>query len=242
MLLIGLPLTIVLGFLTALAVFPALDLFAAALLAVLLAPTDAALGAPVVTNPAVPAETREALNFESGLNDGICVPLVIILLDLALGTELGRGGVAHAILVIAEEIGLGLVTGVVLAAIAVRFLRLTTRRGWTSEHWLHVPVVALAALCFATAQALGGSGFIACFVGGLSFGYLSDRREELAGRGGEHRRGPGNADLDRVRRPDTGATAGLRDLACTALGFWGTIRHRPHPARGRNSFSVSKSW
>src|SRR3954447_16653727 len=153
LLLVGLPLTIVLGFLTALALFPALDLYAMALLAVLLAPTDAALGAPVVTNPAVAAEMREALNFESGLNDGICVPVVIILLDLALGTELGRGGVMHVILVIAEEIGFGLVAGVVLAAITVWLLRHTTRRGWTSEHWLHVPVVALAALCFATAQA-----------------------------------------------------------------------------------------
>ncbi len=181
LLLIGLPLTILLGFLTALVVLPALDLLAAALLAALLAPTDAALGAPVVSNPAVPAETREALNFESGLNDGICVPVVIILLDLALGTELGRGGVAHAVLVIAEEIGLGLVCGIVLAAIAAWFLQLTSRRGWTSEHWLHVPVVGLAALCFATAQALGGSGFIACFVGGLLFGYLSDRREDLLG-------------------------------------------------------------
>jgi len=89
-----------------------------------------------------------ALNFESGLNDGICVPVVIILLDLALGTELGRGGVAHAILVIAEEIGLGLITGIVLAAIAVRLLRLAVRYGWTSEHWLHIPVVALAARCW----------------------------------------------------------------------------------------------
>jgi NhaP-type Na+/H+ or K+/H+ antiporter len=181
LLLIGLPLTIILGFVTAVAVFPALDLLPAALLAALLAPTDAALGAPVVGNPAVPAETREALNFESGLNDGICVPVVIILLDLALGTEHGRGGVAHAILVMAEEIGLGLVTGVVLTAVAVWFLRVASRRGWTSEHWLHIPVVALAALCFATAQALGGSGFIACFVGGLLFGYLSDRREDLLG-------------------------------------------------------------
>ena len=181
LLLLGLPLTIILGFLSALAIFPGLDLFAAALLTALLAPTDAALGAPVVSNPAVPPETREALNFESGLNDGICVPVVIILLDLALGTEIERGGVAHALSVIAEEIGLGLITGVVLAAIAVWFLRLTSRRGWTSEHWLHVPVVALAALCSATAQALRGSGFIACFVGGLLFGYLSDRREDLLG-------------------------------------------------------------
>ncbi len=50
---------------------------------------------------------------------------------------------AHAILVIVEEIGLGLVTGVVLAALAAWFRRITSRRGWTSEHWLHVPVVAL---------------------------------------------------------------------------------------------------
>ena len=62
--------------------------------------------------------------------------------------KLGRGGVAHAILVIAEEIGLGLITGIVLAAIAARLLRLAVRYGWTSEHWLHIPVVALAARCW----------------------------------------------------------------------------------------------
>ena len=88
LLLIGLPLTIMLGFLAAVALFPMLDFYTAALLATLLAPTDAALGAPVVTNEAVPAETREALNLESGLNDGICVPVVIILLDFAIGTEI----------------------------------------------------------------------------------------------------------------------------------------------------------
>jgi len=53
----------------------------------LLAPTDAALGKPVVTNPAVPAVTREALNLESGLNDGICVPIVVLLLGLAVGRK-----------------------------------------------------------------------------------------------------------------------------------------------------------
>ena len=62
-----------------------------------------------------------------------------------------------------------------------RFLRIATRHHWTSEHWLHIPVVALAALCFATAQALGGSGFIACFVGGLLFGYLHDQPKEMLG-------------------------------------------------------------
>jgi NhaP-type Na+/H+ or K+/H+ antiporter len=179
LLLIGLPLTIVSGFLVALPLFPTLDLFAAALLATLLAPTDAALGAPVVSNEAVPVETREALNLESGLNDGICVPIVVILLDLAVGTEIEHRSLGHAVTVVIEEIGIGLITGLVLTAIAVAILRIAARREWTSAHWLHVPVVALAALCFAAAQALGGSGFIACFLGGLLFGYLHDRPKEL---------------------------------------------------------------
>ena len=112
LLLIGLPLTIILGFLAAMALFPALDLLIAALLATLLAPTDAALGAPVVTNEAVHAETREALNLESGLNDGICVPVVIILLELVIGTEIESSTIGHVVEVIVDEIGIGLLTGV----------------------------------------------------------------------------------------------------------------------------------
>jgi NhaP-type Na+/H+ or K+/H+ antiporter len=179
--LIGLPLTIVLGFLGARALFPALDPVVAALLATLLAPTDAALGAPVVTNEAVPAKIREALNVESGLNDGICVPIVIILLDLVVGAEIEHNAIGRVFEVIIEEIGIGLLVGVVMVAPAVWILRIAARRDWTSAHWLHVPVVALAGLCFASAQALGGSGFIACFVGGLLFGYLHDRPQDLLG-------------------------------------------------------------
>jgi len=181
LLLIGLPLTIVFGFLVALPLFPTLGLFGAALLATLLAPTDAALGAPVVSNEAVPVETREALNLESGLNDGICVPVVVILLDLAIGTEIEHRSLGHAITVVIEEIGIGLITGLALTVIAVAILRIAGQRKWISAHWLHVPVVALAALCFASAQALGGSGFIACFAGGLLFNYLHDRPKEMLG-------------------------------------------------------------
>jgi NhaP-type Na+/H+ or K+/H+ antiporter len=182
LLLVGLPLTIVLGFLVALAVFPGLPAVEAALIAALLAPTDAALGAPVVTNQAVPAPTREALNVESGLNDGICVPVVIILLDLAIGREIEGSTFRHILMVVIEEIGIGLLTGLVLTAIAVAFLRLAARFDWTSGHWLHIPVVALAGLCFTAAQALGGSGFIACFTGGLLFGLLrQDHQKDLLG-------------------------------------------------------------
>lgn len=85
LLMLGLPLTIVFGFLVAAIVFPLLQLLELALLATILAPTDAALGKPVVTNPAMPAAMREALNLESGLNDGICVPIVVLLLGMAVG-------------------------------------------------------------------------------------------------------------------------------------------------------------
>jgi NhaP-type Na+/H+ or K+/H+ antiporter len=176
LLLIGLPLTIALGYLIGMLVFPQLDLLEVALLATLLAPTDAALGMPVVTNAAIPARTREALNLESGLNDGICVPVVVILLEFAVGTEVAGGVARHIAMTVAEEIGIGLLVGVVLTGAAVAILRRAHRLGWTSEHWLHIPVVALAALCFTAAQALGGSGFIACFVGGLLFGALQGAR------------------------------------------------------------------
>ena len=81
LLLIGSPLTIILGFLLAAVMFPWLEILEIALLAAILAPTDAALGKPVVTNRDVPAPIREALNLESGLNDGLCVPIVVTSSD-----------------------------------------------------------------------------------------------------------------------------------------------------------------
>jgi sodium/hydrogen antiporter len=178
LLLIGLPLTIVLGFLVALVMFPGIAPLEMALLAAMLAPTDAALGKPVVTNPAVPAVMREALNIESGLNDGICVPIVVLLLGLAVGTQIEHGTMIHAIRVVVEELGIGAVVGLALTWLTILVLRFAEARGWISEHWEEVPIVALAAACFAAAQATGGSGFIACFVGGLLLSGLGPRHKE----------------------------------------------------------------
>jgi len=183
LLLIGLPLTIVLGFLVAMVLFPGLAPLEMALLAAMLAPTDAALGKPVVTNPAVPPVMREALNIESGLNDGICVPIVVLLLGLAVGTQIEHGTMIHAVRVVIEEIGIGLVVGLLLTWLTVLMLRFAERQGWISEHWEEVPIVALAAACFAAAQAIGGSGFIACFVGGLLLSGMGPPHKEKLLRG-----------------------------------------------------------
>jgi NhaP-type Na+/H+ or K+/H+ antiporter len=183
---IGLPLTIVLGFLLAAIMFPSLETLEIALLAAMLAPTDAALGKPVVTNRTVPAVMREALNLESGLNDGICVPIVVLLIGLAIGTQIEGDNMVHVARVVIEEIGIGAAIGLALTWCTARMLRFSERRGWISEHWVEIPIVALAAACFAAAQAAGGSGFIACFVGGLLLSGLRERHKEELLRGAEH--------------------------------------------------------
>jgi sodium/hydrogen antiporter len=186
LLLIGLPLTIILGFLVAAIVLPTLSILEMALLAALLAPTDAALGQPVVTNPTVSPVTREALNLESGLNDGICVPIVVLLLGLAVGTQMEGATVGDVARVVVEAIGIGAAVGLALTWSTVLMLRFAERQGWISENWVEIPIVALAAVCFAAAQAAGGSGFIACFVGGLLLSGLGERHKQDLLRGAEH--------------------------------------------------------
>ena len=179
LLLVGLPLTLLLGFGVGMLFFEDFSVLEIALLATMLAPTDAALGKGVVSNPAVPGPVRKGLNVESGLNDGICVPILFVFLALAQGQSGDGSPWSLALGLVAEEIGIGVVVGLVLTAIAIQLLRLCRRRDWLSETWVQVPVVALAFACFGTAQALGGSGFIACFVGGLLFGSrLAEHREE----------------------------------------------------------------
>jgi NhaP-type Na+/H+ or K+/H+ antiporter len=167
LLLIGLPLTIGLGFVLGVVIFPGLSAVAVALLATMLAPTDAALGKSVVTNPVVPAPIRESLNFESGLNDGICVPVLLVFLGLAIGTEVEGSTVAKALRIVAEQIGIGLAVGLGLTAAAAYVIKTAASRKWLTPHWVQIPVITLAAACFAVAHVAGGSGFIACFVGGL---------------------------------------------------------------------------
>lgn len=179
MLLIGLPLTIVLGFLAGLLFFPDMPLLQVALLAVMLAPTDAALGKGIFANPKVPVRIREALNVESGLNDGICVPILYLFLALAVTTEIHAGPVSLALTLLAREIGIGMAVGLGATALGVVVLKLSIKRRWVQENWMPVPVVALAFACYAVAQTLEGSGFIACFVGGLLF--------DIMFKGGKHK-------------------------------------------------------
>jgi NhaP-type Na+/H+ or K+/H+ antiporter len=173
LLLIGLPLTILLGTWVGRIFFPDLPLIEVAILATMLAPTDAALGSSVVTNPKVPGEIREALNVESGLNDGICVPVLFLLLALETQAETLTGGASLALRLVVEEIGIGLICGLVLAGLGWWLVKRLSGGSWVDEGWRQIAGLALALGCFTSAQALGGSGFIASFSGGLLFGALA---------------------------------------------------------------------
>jgi NhaP-type Na+/H+ or K+/H+ antiporter len=178
---VGLPLTIGLGLLLAMVLFGQLNATEALVLAIVLAPTDAALGEAVVTEPRLPARIRQGLNVESGLNDGICVPLLLIALAAA-DVEGHSASSHHAIRVVVEQIGYGVLGGVGAGLAAAAIVAFGSRRELISGSWLQVIPVAGAGLAYGIAVALGGSGFIAAFVAGALFGALVSRQSEQASR------------------------------------------------------------
>ncbi|MGH3136803.1 MAG: cation:proton antiporter, partial [Gaiellaceae bacterium] len=175
---IGLPLTLIAGFGVAMILLGDLAWAEALLLAVILTPTDAALGQAVVTLDRLPHRVRQSLNVESGLNDGICVPVFFIVLAIAQAEETSAGS-RDALRLVLEQIGYGAAAGVVAGSVAAVVVTAAGARGLVSDVWLQIVPLAGAALAFGIAQPIGGSGFIAAFVGGVFFGGL--RR----GRGGE---------------------------------------------------------
>lgn len=167
LLLVGMPLIIVAGALAFLVVLPNVDLIGAVIVATMLAPTDAALGKPVVSNTRVPARIREALNIESGLNDGIALPLLIFFIAIA---EMDGG--ANLLSLLISAIGIAVVVGVAVAWMFGRMIIISSERGWMQPVWRQIIVVSVALITYVVADELGGSGFIATFVGGLVFGRI----------------------------------------------------------------------
>src|SRR4051812_30093225 len=174
---IGLPLTIALGTVAAIAIFAQLSVEEAVILAIVLAPTDAALGQAVVTDPRVPGRLRQGLNVESGLNDGICVPLLFAAIALAdVQSEISGGRSATTLLL--EEIGYGVLGGVVGGLVVAAIVIYAGRRELIADAWRQVIPAAGAALAYGIAAALGGSGFIAAFVAGMTFRLMLKRDPE----------------------------------------------------------------
>jgi sodium/hydrogen antiporter len=168
---IGLPLTILVGAIAGAVVLPGVGLAEALVLAVVLACTDAALGQAVVSDERIPSRIRQGLNVESGLNDGLCVPLFFIAIALA-EAESGTVSDHTAIELVLEEIGYGLVGGIAAGVLGGLALRFAASRRLIEPHWQQILGAATALLAVGVATALGGSIFIAAFTAGFLFGAL----------------------------------------------------------------------
>jgi len=175
MLIFGLPGAIAMGFVVGLLLFDGLGVYQLAILATMLAATDAALGKAVITNKNVPPHIREGLNVESGLNDGLCVPILFVFIALAEASGVETDSTALALTLVAREIGIGLVVGLGISLLGGYLIHWCYKRGWITEIWIQIPVIMLAITCFALAQTLHGSGYIAAFVGGILFGFLAKK-------------------------------------------------------------------
>jgi len=172
LLFIGFPLVVLLGAMVALLLFPTEEIGFALLVGAILAPTDAALGLPIFNNLRVPVRIRRALNVESGLNDGLATPLVTLFIALTL-EELQRGGQDHWIILAASEIMIAAVVGIVLGLVCGWLFAKAVQKKWTSSVARQIGNPALALLVFFTARQLGGNGFVAVFVGGILFGFIT---------------------------------------------------------------------
>lgn len=174
MLLIGLPLSVLLGTLAAMWLYPAWSIFAVALLAAILAPTDAALGQAVVSNAEVPIEERRTLTVESGLNDGLALP-VVLFFACTLATMEGEHE-SNFLIFTAQQLILGPVVGATLGWLGAKAMVLAAEKGYTEPLYEGIAAIALAAGAYLAASMVGGNGFISAFFAGLAFGHvLQDR-------------------------------------------------------------------
>lgn len=169
---IGLPLSILLGTGLIMLILPSLDLWEAALVAAILAPTDAALGQAVVEERSVPLRVRQSLNVESGLNDGIALPAVFLFAALAAGEEATSG---FWLRFAAQQIGVGMLIGIAVGVLGALAIEAATKHNWIDGINAQLITLALAVLALAGATAADGNGFIAAFIAGLVFGTRSER-------------------------------------------------------------------
>ncbi len=170
MLLVGLPASVALGALAGVILFPAWPFAAVALMAAILAPTDAALGQAVVTNPNVPIRPRRALTVESGLNDGLALPLILFFASLTAAESTGQTG--EWVVFGAKQIILGPLVGALVGTAGGWILLRAKAHGTTADTYEGIGALALAGAAYLLATEIGGNGFISAFVAGLAFGAI----------------------------------------------------------------------
>ncbi|MEW5058269.1 MAG: cation:proton antiporter [Cycloclasticus sp.] len=183
---IGLPMTALLGLLVAIPFFESLSLWSLLILALILSPTDAALGQAVIKSPHVPSDIRRAISIESGMNDGIALPPIF----LCLAALLVEQGVSEQMeggwgLFMLEQLLVGFLVGASVGWVGGRAIEFFSKIDWMEPLFHRLVVGALAILAFVFAELIHGNGFIAAFCGGLFLGVKSDSIRETMQEFGE---------------------------------------------------------
>jgi NhaP-type Na+/H+ or K+/H+ antiporter len=172
----GLPLTMLLGTLVGWLLFGPLGFWGAAILAVVLTPTDASLGQAVVSNPKVPVRIRQSLNIEGGLNDGLTMPFLLLAIAMANAVESPLGHISDWLLSAASQIVFGIVAGVVVGYLGIKFIERGYRSGWMSPEFHKISALVLALLAYGVAELMGGNGYVAAFCMGATVGNIGQNR------------------------------------------------------------------
>ena len=173
---IGLPLTMVSGTIAAVLIFTELNFWEAAILGVILSPTDASLGQSVVSNLKVPVRIRQTLNIESGLNDGIALPFLLLAIAMA-DSEVLMHNPFEFLLSVLVQIALGIAAGLVVGYLGTKFVQWGQSSGWMSRNYQKISSLALILLAYGLAEVFGGNGFIAAFCFGLTSSNFAGKEE-----------------------------------------------------------------
>lgn len=165
---IGLPLTMLAGTGLGWLFFPEMSLFELLVLGIILAPTDAALGQAVVSSEKMPVRIRQALNVESGLNDGLALPALLFFACLAATTH--QASNENFLVVALLQITLGPLAGIIIGFLGARLVVWGHKGGWMNESFRELSSLAVALLAFSGAELIHGNGFLAAFCAGIAMG------------------------------------------------------------------------
>ena len=170
LLLLGLPLTMVLGILVAIPLFPGINIWILALMALILSPTDAALGQAVVTSEAVPEKIRQTINVESGLNDGIALPPILICIAVLAQSHESGSGVSYWLLFTLKQFVFGPAIGGMVGIIGGKLIDWASKKDWMNSTFQRLSSLSIALMAFSLAEMVHGNGFIAAYFAGLLLG------------------------------------------------------------------------
>ena len=176
LLIVGIPLTVIMGAVTAVVLLPILPWWEAVCLAAIVAPTEVALIEALLEDRRIPERVRHALSVESGFYDGFA--LAILLTALALASEqAARSDVNWAWFIFSTEF-LSLLAGAAVGLVGGLVVAWSRRHDWMSDIWGQLATLALAFVCFAVGERMEASGFVAAFTGGLAFSFVTRRKTD----------------------------------------------------------------